>query len=465
MARASIGRCAGSARSRCRFSWRLAAAAVPSAADAAYTGSVDASAHTATLTGKGIIILSTKGGLVHHDTAAGFASSEDFDSSTAGDQTVPDTGGWTVNVTGGGMDQLSIDEEEPPTPLSFAFGHTFFPGGVPCVVRDPNDRHGSISFSQHPAQETRFCYEKGFDDVAVKASAARTDFGVLDTEKGVGLRLFGGDGSDSLTEVADVQSSVPGEFHNPESPVYFVGGDGSDQLAFDDGRATAPAVYTVRDGAIRKKGLPPLQFDEASVELLALYPQDGPAKIVQGPTGGASLQIFGNFFGQKGPDTIDARGADAPLYAAGSTGDDVIYGSVFPDYLDGGGGNDKIDSRDSSFDQVLCEGGQAAVTVDKLDRVTDCPTAKSSAPLVALRSAKFLPSKAKRGKYVTFEALSTVKGKVTLQFKRGVTKSVKVELGRNLTKVKVPAKLRKGRYKVIASLRGAKPVKLSLTVR
>ena len=202
----------------------LAFAAAPSAAHAAYTGSVDASAHTATLTGSGIIILSTKDGLVHHDKASGFDSSEDFDSTAPGDQTVPDTGGWTVNVTGGGKDELAIVEEEPPNPLSFAFGHTSFPGGVPCVVRDPNDRHGSISFSQHPAQETRFCYERGFDDVSVKASAASTDFGVLDTEKGVGLRLFGGDGNDALTEVANVPSSVPGEFHNPESPVYFVGG-------------------------------------------------------------------------------------------------------------------------------------------------------------------------------------------------------------------------------------------------
>jgi hypothetical protein len=442
----------------------LALAAAP-AAHAAYTGTVDTSAHTATLTGSGIILLSTKDGLVHHDTASGFDSGTDFDSNTPGDQTVPDTGGWTVTVTGGGKDELSIEEGEPTNPVAYAFGHTFFPGGTPCVVRDPNDRHGGISFSQHPAQETRFCYRAGFDEVVVKAGSANTDFGVLDTEKGVGLRLFGGDGNDSLTEVADVPSSVQGEFHNPESPVYFVGGPGSDQATFDDGPATAPATYTIRDGAIRKKGLPALGFNEADVEFLALYPQEGPSKIVQGPTGGVPLQVFGGFFGQKGPDTIDARQADAPVLATGSSGNDSIFGSVFPDYIDGGGGNDRIDARDSSFDQVLCNGGTGAVTVDRLDRLTDCPGAKVSAPLIELRAAHFTPSKVKRGKKVTFDALSSAPGKVTLKFKRGVTRKIAVKLGRNLVKVKPPTRLKKGRYKVTATLRGAKPVKLSLTVR
>jgi hypothetical protein len=442
----------------------LALVAAP-AAHADYTGTVDAGAHTATLTGSGIILLSTKDGLVHHDTASGIGSSDDFDSQTPGDQTVPDSGGWTVNVTGGGKDKLLIDEGEPTNPLSFAFGHTSFPGGVPCVVRDPNDRHGGISFSQHPAQETRFCYRSGFEEVVVKAASANTDFGVLDTEKGVGVRLIGGDGNDSLTEVADVPSSVQGEFHNPESPVYFVGGPGSDQVTFDDGPATAPATYAIRDGAIRKKGLPPLQFNDADVEFLALYPQDGPSKIVQGATGGVPLTVFGGFFGQKGPDTIDARLADAALLATGSAGADTIYGSVFPDYLDGGGGNDRIDSRDSSIDQVVCNGGTGAVTTDSSDLLTDCPSAKTSRPLVALRAAKFLPSKVKRGKRVTFNALSTVRGKVTLRFKRRVTKKVGVKLGANFASFKLPRKLRKGRYEVRATLRGAKPVKLSLTVR
>jgi hypothetical protein len=408
--------------------------------------------------------LFSQSGLVYHSNLGpAFDDGTDFDTTTAGVQTVPDSGGWTFNMTGGGKDELRIEEFEPTSPASFAFGHTFFPGGVPCVVRDPNDRHGAISFSQHPAEETRFCYQGGFDRVSVHATDRVADFGVLDTEPGVTLRLYGGTADDTLTEVADVPSSVQGEFHNPASPVYFSGSLGNDQLTFDDGPADEPATYRVKSGAIRKQGLPPLHFDK-TVDFLALYPEHGPSTIVQGATGGTPLQIFGGFFGQEGPDRIDARNADAMLLATGSTGDDTILGSVFPDYIDGGGGNDRIDSRDSSFDQVLCEGGSGDVRADTLDRLTDCPTAKTSPPLVALRGAKLSPKKVKRGKKVTFSAVSTVSGKVTLNF-GGISKKVAVKLGPNAVKVKLPGKLRKGRYKVRASLRGAKPVTLSLTVR
>jgi hypothetical protein len=444
--------------------------AAPAAqAAATYTGAVDPSAHTATLDGAGDIGLSAKDGLVQHEPAgSGFASAQDFDSTQPGDQTVPDSGGWTVTVKGGGKDRLDITEAEPPAAMSFAFGHTFFPGGVPCVVRDPNDRGGAIAFSRHPAQETRFCYQAGFDEVRVHAADHNTDFGVLDTEPGVTLRLFGGVADDTMTEVADVPSSVPGEFHNPASPVYFDGGHGGNSATFNDGPATAPATYTIGGGTIRKTGLPPLHFVRA--DSLAIYPQKGPSKIVVGRTGGAGLQVFGGFFRQTGPDTIDARGADAPLFATGSTGDDKIFGSVYPDYIDGGGGNDTIDSRDASFDQVLCEGGTGAVSVDSIDKVTDCPAAKVSPPLVALRSARFTPGKVKRGKRLALDVLSTTQGKVKLEFKRGVTKSVPVRLGANTVGFKPPARLKKGRYKVTATLsapggKKSKPVKLSLTVR
>jgi hypothetical protein len=443
----------------------LAVAVAAPTAHAAYTGSIDAGAHTVTLKGSDDVLLFSQSGLVRHNNLGpAFADDTDFDTTAGGVQTVPDTGGWTFNVTGGGKEELRIEEREPTSPTSFAFGHTFFPGGVPCVVRDPNNRHGAISFSQHPAEETRFCYPGGFDEVSVHATDRSADFGVLDTEPGVTLRLHGSTADDTMTEVANVPSSVQGEFHNPESPVYFYGSLGNDMATFDDGPADEPATYRIENGAIHKSGLPPLHFDK-DTEFLSLYPEHGPSTIVQGATGGAPLQIFGGFFGQEGPDKIDARAADAPLLATGTTGDDTIFGSVFPDYIDGGGGNDRIDSRDSSFDQVLCEGGTGAVTTDRLDRLTDCPTAKTSPPLVALRGAKLSPGSVKRGKKVTFSAVSTVSGKVTLKFKRGVSRKVAVQLGLNAVRFKLPGKLRKGRYNVSATLRGAKPVKLSLTVR
>jgi Ca2+-binding RTX toxin-like protein len=386
---------------------------------------------------------------------------------------VPDSGGWALNVTGGGKDRLTVKEGEPAGPLSYAFGHTFFPGGVPCVVRDPNDRGGGISFSRHPDQETRVCYPGGFDEVAVKAADGAVSFTVLDTEPGVALRISGGAGDDELSEAANVPSSVE-EFHNPESPVHFWGGGGTDYLTLDDGPAKSPATYTVGNGAIRKTGLPPLFFDK-TVESLILYPQDGPSAIVVGRTGGTGLQVFGGFFRQAGPDDIDASASDGPLFVTtGSTGDDTIKGSVFQDYLDGGGGNDKIDSRDAIFDQVFCNGGSGAVNVDTLDMVNDCPSGKASPPQTALWRAAFTPRKVKRGKRLTLDTVSTLPGKVALKFKRAharaTTKTVSVKQGPDTVSFKPPRKLVKGKYAVSAVLRAAggkksKAVKLKLTVR
>jgi hypothetical protein len=441
-------------------------------ADAAYTGSVDAGQTTAALSGSGSPTITTSGGVLHHsELGPGFASETDFDSTAAGDQTVPDSGRWTLNVTGGGKDTLTVQEGEPAGPLSFAFGHTFFPGGVPCVVRDPNDRGGGVSFSRHPEQETRFCYPSGFGKVVAKAGAGNVDFTVLDTEPGVALYLVGGPGADEATEAANVPSSVD-EDHNPASPVNFSGGPGPDGLTLNDGPATAPATYKVADGAIRKTGLPALTFD-ATVEGLTLYPQDGPSKITVGRTNGASLQVFGGFFRQHGPDVIDASGADAPLIlTTGSMGDDTIRGSVFQDYLDGGGGDDTIDSRDGNFDQVACN-GTGTVKADTIDMLNDCPSGKATPPRPALWKAKLTPKKVKRGKKVTFGAVATLAGKVTLRFKRGHGRSVKktivVKQGPNTVELKPPGKLKRGKYSVSAALRaGGKTspsVKLSLTVR
>jgi hypothetical protein len=442
-------------------------------ASATYTGTVDSGSNTATLTGSGAALITAAGGVLHHgDAGPGFASDADFDSAAAGDQTVPDTGGWTLNVSGGGKDKLTVQEGEPAGPLSYAFGHTFFPGGVPCAVRDPNERGGSISFSRHPAQETRICFPSGFDEVAVKAAQGDTDFTVLDTEPGVTLRITGGPGSDELSEAANVPSSVT-EVHNPESPVHFSGGNGADYLTLNDGPAKSPATYTIGNGAMRKTGLPPLFFD-STVESLSLYPQDGPSTIIVKRTGGALLQVFGGFFGQAGPDKVDATGADAPLFMTGSSGDDAIKGSAFQDYIDGGGGKDTIDSRDSALDQVLCRGASGTVKVDTLDLVTDCPSGKASPPQTALWRAAFTPKKVKRGKRLTLDAVSTLPGKVALTFKRSharaVTKTVSVKRGPDTVSFKPPRRLVKGKYAVSAVLRAAggkksRPVKLTLTVR
>lgn len=467
---------------RAALATAVALLAMAPAAGAAYTGTVDVGQKRASLTGSGSVVVTTGAGVFHHRAmGTGFASGRDFDSVKPGEQTVPDGGGWELNVTGGGHDQLELREGESTNPVAWGFGHTFFPGGVPCVVRDPNDRHGAIAFSVHPDDEARLCYPGGIARVTVRGGTHEDQFGVLDTEAGIPLALFGGSGPDRMTESANVPSGVGGT-HDPLSAVDFTGGPGSDQVSFDDGPAKKRAAYAIGDGRIKKTpGPPALSF--AGVELVWLYPQDGPADIAIGPTGGASVQVFGNFFGQRGPDRIDARGADAPVVATGSLGDDTILGGPFFDFLSGGGGDDAIDARDMASDRVECDGGKGRVRIDQLDQAVKCPTAKRSAPLLALWKAHFDPRSVPAGAKLHLDASSTAAGKVKLTFRRHKgeklvtegTASVAVKtgsgshrLGPKVTRDGNKRALPKGSYSVRAQLRRgdarSKTVTLRLTV-
>jgi hypothetical protein len=404
----------------------VALLALAPGAGAAYTGTVNLGQKRASLTGSGPVVVMTTGGLFRHTAiGAGFASDYDFDTVAPGDQTVADRDGWQLNVTGGGHDPLELREGESTSPVAFGFGHTFFPGGVPCVVRDPNDRHGVTAFSVHPDEEAQLCYPGGIGRVTVRGGSHEDQFGVLDTEAGIPLALFGGAGPDQMTESADVPSGAGGD-HDPLSAVSFSGGAGSDQVSFDDGPARKRAAYAVGNGRIKKTpGPPALSFD--GVELVWLYPQDGPSDIGIGPTGGAPVQVFGNFFGQRGPDRIDARGADAPVVATGSVGNDTILGGPFFDLLAGGGGNDAIDARDLSSDRVECDGGKGSVRIDQLDQALKCPTAKRSAPLLALWKARFAPRRAAAGAKLGLTASSTATGKLKLTFRRRKGKGLVTE--------------------------------------
>jgi hypothetical protein len=460
----------------------LAVGVAAPAAGAAYHGTVNLGQKRGSLTGSGPVVVSTGGGVFHHGgIGAGFASDRDFDSVKPGEQTVGDRDGWQLNVTGGGHDSLELREGGPTNPVAFGFGHTFFPGGVPCVVRDPNDRGGAIAFSIHPDDEAQLCYPGGIDRVTVRGGTHEDQFGVLDTEAGIPLSLFGGAGPDTMTESANVPAGSGGT-HDPLSAVSFSGGAGSDFVAFDDGPAKKKASYAIGSGRIKRTpGPPALSF--AGVEALALYPQDGPSDIDIGPTGGATLQVFGNFFGQRGPDRIDARGADASVVVTGSLGNDTILGGPFFDFLGGGGGDDSIDGRDMASDTVDCDGGGGRVRIDRLDHATKCPTAKRSAPLLALWKARFAPAKVKPGSKLHLTASSTGPSKLRLTFRRRKagklvnegTASSSVKTGPNAVgvgpKVNHGGKKRalpKGTYSVRAQLRKgntrSKPVILKLTV-
>jgi Ca2+-binding RTX toxin-like protein len=85
-----------------------AALTLPAAASAAVTGTV--SGTTATLTGDAAadtIIISQDGGLLRHNNLAGFNGATDFDSATAGDQTLPAATG-TLTINGGAGDDIIV---------------------------------------------------------------------------------------------------------------------------------------------------------------------------------------------------------------------------------------------------------------------------------------------------------------------------------------------------------------------
>ena len=346
---------------------------LPATALADYSGSI--SGQVATLTGSGPVVITTSGGLLQHNNlGSGFASATDFDSTQAGTQQIPDTGGWEVDLTGAGSDTLEVDEGEPTDPVTYTNGHDTYPGGKPCLVRDPNDDSGAVRFSNHPTQETRLCYLGGFSSVSVHAGPGSIEYDVLDTQAGVPLHFYGGaGGNDQFTEAADVQSETPTD-HNAASPVYFTPGKGAASVTYIDASGTAPATYTIGNGEILKQGYQPIYFTGTSAaDLIELYPEPGPSTIDIGPTGGAPTQIFGNFFGQPGPDVIDGSHADAPLYITGSLGSDTITGGPFADFIDGGGGNDAINVVGGGSDQVNCSAGSTGlVQADQTDLLMGC---------------------------------------------------------------------------------------------
>lgn len=440
--------------------------ATPAAAQAAYTGTVDAHERTATLTGNQPLLLSTEGGLVHHgDIGPGFASDTDFDSTSPGDQTVPDTGRWEIDASGRGRFEVREGETGRDT-ITFTYRRTSVPSSMPCVVRDQTDSSGVTS----PDRQTRLCYHSGFRRVITRAGTNTTYFHLTDTESGVPLTIIGGAGDDQVI----VTPNLPSAGRTPNDPapaVTFRGRDGSDQLSLDESalRSTTPARYEIGLHGIRSAGLPALSFD-STVDLLSIYPQDGPATAIVRETGGVRFAFFGSWYHPHGPYRVDATRADAPVYAEGSSGDDTILGSAYSDAIDGGGGNDSIDSRDTTYDGVGCRSAAGNVGVDVFDSVVDCPNAHASQPFVGFLHAGFTPKEVKRGQRVTFYVVSTVAGKVTLDFGENVRKTIEVPLGPARPTFRLPRAVGQGRHLVSLQLTPehgprSTPVTRSLTVR
>lgn len=461
------------------------------AASPTYHGTVQTSSKTATLTGAGTVRITTRGGILHHDNLGpGFASATDFDSNRPGVQTVPDTGEWKINVTGGGHDTLEVDEGEATSPVSYTSGHTFVPGGIPCMVRDPHDHHGLVRFSVNPSSETEFCYPHGIDNVIVRGEKGAIHYGILDTQQGVPLHLYGSPHhQNSIDEVAGVPTEVGG-FHNPASDVYFLGGKKPAVITFNDGVTKKPVTYMITANEIVKSGLPPLHYSTGTIgSIVILYPQAGPSRIDIKPTNGVATQIFGNFFGQKGPDRIDASNADAPSYITGSTGNDTIFASPAGGYAVGGGGSPTIHALNDYSMQVQCadSGKRGTAYATTQDLVSHCKHVHLSRPVVVLKDVRFAPGGVAYGQGLKLKLPRYVQGTLKLTFqlktcspggcgyttegtesKRIQANTAALQLSSRVRHNGQSKRLPRGRYRVSAQLssagRHSKTVHLSLAI-
>ena len=309
------------------------APADPAAAD--FTSSL--SGTTATMTGDAgsdTIAIDVAGGLYRHNRFsagdAGFNSDFDFNSTTAGDQTIAAvflTARVNV-VAGAGSDSEVVGSAAAPA--SSVLGVIDFSGGTGSDSVDfdnSTDTTGrlldwlnfevfipSVSVARYSETESvRAELGSGGDTAVIQQTAA-----------GVDSSLSTGAGTD-LTEV--------NFFGGPAilaGPILVDGGGGTDSLGFLDALQTEPHTYNVGSSTIQRDASGPIAFE--AIESASL-------------TAGAEA------------DTIAKRG-------------------TLPFVLKGGKGDDLILSRDTVGDTVDCgEGSDTVLISDPLDTLTgDCET-------------------------------------------------------------------------------------------
>jgi Ca2+-binding RTX toxin-like protein len=266
----------------------IAATATP--ADAAVTSaSIDGGAATLNLDGADdSVTVSVSGGLlVHGQTTGGLASGSDWDSATAGDQTVPADGTFVVVVNGGdGNDSLAVlakNSEIVTAALSGGSGDDVLTGSDTGDSLEGNDGND------------RLVGAKGTD---VMSGSAGNDTLVWNN----------GDGSDSID-----------------------GGAGNDATEVN-GNPTLGDAFTLEPNAGRIKfqrlNLVPFTLD-ASTERFQVNGLGGDDSVAASAGVGALTLL--SVDGGVGVDTVN-----------GSDGPDLILGGEGNDILNGGGGDDRI---------------------------------------------------------------------------------------------------------------------------
>jgi Ca2+-binding RTX toxin-like protein len=391
-----------------------AALALPGAAGAAVTGTV--TGNTATLTGDAsadTITISQDNGLLQHNlgTATGFESASDFDSATAGEQTLTDDGTLTIN--GGGGDDIitggpnadNLDGGDGSDRLTGFRGNDTQTGGLGNDVFIWNNGDGTdTNDGGDGADEQVMNGRNTTDDMTVANIAGgrvRFDrlapgaFGLdMGTIERLTLNSFAGD--DKLVTAAGVTLPItvdagPGNdaittgdaadlVQGGEGVDTLNGGAGGDRILGNPGNDVMNGnagddvlVWNNGDGTDDMNGEDGLDRIEdnlgAADDVSALTVLNGKVRYdrTNAPFGLniATSEVFElNTFG--GNDTLDVSpgvGALISVVADAGAGDDRFTGSDGPETFFGGSGNDTLDGGAGLGDVVDGQEGDDVLTV------------------------------------------------------------------------------------------------------
>lgn len=228
---------------------------------------------------------------------------------------------------------------------------------------------GSDTFLGTPGSDVFFGYDTGprWDEVNTVSYENRAErivvllndarggaIGTAENDQIIGItRAIGGSSDDVMGSASD-------------GPSELIGGAGGDVLlggSYDDILRAQDGDDRVRPGA--GDDLVVGGFGDDTVD----YVHDGPMVI----------DLAARFAGAEGSRERDQLvGIE---HATGGGGPDTIVGDDNTNTLDGGGGDDMIDSRDARADHVICGDGDDRLAADTLDSVeADCERVTRYAP-------------------------------------------------------------------------------------
>ncbi len=493
----------------------VAALALPSAANAAYTSSISGGNPTMVGDANGDqLVITVAGANQSHnrDTDPGFESAIDFDSGTAGEQTVANTASVTVNA-GDGDDFVqtspnvdALNGEGGNDRLIGGVGNDTFKGGAgnDVMVWNNGDNNDLMDGEAGGGDETEVNGAVAAGDAfTIVSNGARTRFdrtnlvpfnldigetterltvngnGGDDTMGGGGglngkilLSLNGGPGNDGITG-GDGSDLVTGGDGNDT----LIGGDGDDRIVGDRGDDTMVGqngddtmVWNNGDNNDKMDGEGGLDRTEVNGAVAA---GDAFVTTPNGPRvkfDRTNLVPFSLDIGTTESLSLNTLGGDDTITAAPGAG------SLIGIAADGGSGNDRIDVRDGAPSLVRCGDGTDAGTADGIDTVgSDCEAVERTllGPAVAIGAGRVKAGgrfrKATAPIRLTCPALSAgeCRGKLTLtsagSLRLGRTKVIAVLGSANYRLT--PGQTRTVRVKLPSTLKAITGRRKSLSIR